>query len=108
MAFWAADPTSTVEASFTTTAEEDVALRFDVTALLVGGGVPSAPQSALYRVVDNGADVAVTLADTPTIESNTVVQRLRGLTADTTYKLRVSFLTSGNRRALTLVVICVE
>lgn len=107
MAFWSADATSTVEASYTTSIDEDVALRFDVTALLAGG-VPSAPQSALYRVVDNGADVAVTLADTPTIEPNTVVQRLRGLTAGTTYKLRISFLTSGNRRAMTLVVIVVE
>lgn len=102
---WASNPTSTVPPSYHTTAEEDVALTFDTTALLVAGGAPSGAVSALYRV---DTDAAVTLVDTPTVDGNIVTQRLRGLTAGLTYRLRVTFLTSGNRRAMTLFVVVEE
>lgn len=109
MPYWTADATSTTPPSYTTTVDEDVTLSFDATALLVGGGVPSAPVAALTRVVDGGADEAATLADAPTLlGGNLIGQRIRNLAANTTYKLRVSFLTSGNRRAMTVYVVVVE
>lgn len=109
MVFWSADPTSTDPPSYATTAESDETLAFDATALLVADDPPSAPESVLYRVVDNGADVAVALTDAAALgEGNIVTQRLRDLAAGTTYRLRVTFATSGNRRAMTLVVQVVE
>lgn len=109
MVFWSADDTSVSPASYTTTADEDVTLSFDATALLAGGGAPSAPASVLYRIVDNGADEAVALPESPALgASNTITQRLRGLVAGVTYKLHISFATGGNRRAMTLVIVVVE
>lgn len=108
-AFWAADATSTVPPSFVMAPEEDVTLSFDATALVVGGDAPSAPTAVLHRIVDNGADAAATLADTPQLGSgNTISQRVRGLTAGETYRLRVLFETGGNIRAMSLVVIITE
>lgn len=109
MVFWSADDTAVSPPSYTTTAEEDVTLAFDATALLVAGDPPTVPQSVLYRVVDNGADEVIALADSPAPgASNTITQRIRGLVAGVTYKLHVSFVTGGNRRAMTLVVIVTE
>jgi len=101
-AFWQVDDTFVSPPSFTMTAEADETVSLDATALLVGGDPPASPESALFRIVDNAPDVEVTLADAPTVAGNLIRQRLRGLTADTTYRLRVSFLTSGNRRPMTL------
>lgn len=97
-----------VPPTFTTTAESDETISLDATALLIGGDPPSAPQAALFRVQD-GADATATLQDAPALGGgNAITQRLRGLAAGTTYRLRVTFLTSGNRRAMTVIVICVE
>jgi hypothetical protein len=104
VAFWQEDGTFVAEKTYETTAEEDVTLSFDTFKLLVSGGAPSLPQAALF-VVQTGADVSATLQDQPAISTgNTITQRLRGLTAGVTYRLRITFLTSGNRRALTLIV----
>jgi len=109
MAFITKDPTSTEPFSYTTTSDEDVTLSFDTTPLLVSAGAPTLPLAALARVVDNGADVAVTLSDAPTVTGgNLIGQRLRNLAAGETYKLRVTFLTSGNRRAMTTYIVVVE
>ena len=109
MAFITKDPTSTEPFSYTTTSDEDVTLSFDATPLLVSGGAPTVPLATLARVVDNGPDVPVALADAPTIISgNLIGQRLRNLAAGETYKLRVTFLTSGNRRAMTTYIVVVE
>lgn len=103
-----ADRTLTNPPTYTTTPEESVALRFDTTELLSGDDPPTAPQSLLFRVVELGADEPVTLADAPTLDGTIVVQRIRALPANATYRLRVTFLTGGNRRAITLTIICVE
>lgn len=108
MAFWQADETTVTPPAFYTTAEGDETVAIDVTALLVSAGAPSVPQTVLFTVVDNAPDTAVTLADTPTLVGNIFSQRLRGLTANTTYRLRGSFLTSGNRRPFTLFVVVRE
>lgn len=109
MPMWRADETSTVPPSFVMAPEEDVTLSFDATALVVGADAPSAPMAVLHRIVDNGADAAVTLADAPTLGSgNTITQRVRGLTADTTYRLRVLFETGGNIRAMSVVIVVTE
>lgn len=108
-AFWAVDKTFTDPPSYETTAESDETLSFDTTALLIGGGAPSAPEAILFRVVDGGADAPVALADSPQVASgNTITQRLRGLAAGTTYRYRLTFLTSGNRRAMTTILVCRE
>lgn len=108
MAFWSQDATSTDPPSYTTTAQEDVTLTITTTPLLVSGGAPSAPSSLLYQVVDNAADVAVTLTDTPTVNGNVISQRIRNLTANTTYRLRVSFTTSGQVRSMTTFLVVTE
>ena len=109
MPFIAKDPTSTEPFSYTTTSDEDVVLSFDTTPLLAGAGAPTVPLASLARVVDNGTDVPVTLTDAPTIAGgNLIGQRLRNLTAGETYKLRITFLASGNRRAMTTYVVVVE
>lgn len=108
-AFWAQDPTSTDPPSFTMAPEEDCTLSFDATALVVGADAPSAPTAVLHRIVDNGADAAVTLADAPQLGSgNTIQQRIRGLTAGETYRLRVLFETGGNVRAMSVVIVVTE
>lgn len=104
MAGWHEDPTSTLPPSYTTTSAEDIILRLDATPLLVSAGAPSAPAAALARLVDGGADVPVTLADAPTVAGNIISQRLRGLVAATTYRLRVNFTTSGQVRSMTTIV----
>lgn len=108
-AFWSQDGTMVGPSPYyETTTEEDVTLSFDTTALLVSGGAPSSPQGALH-VVQEGTDATATLQDQPAISTgNTITQRLRGLTAGVTYRLRITFLTSGNRRAMTLICRCVE
>lgn len=108
-AFWGVDPTSVAPPSYTTTDSEDVTLAFDATALLVNGGAPSAPTALLTRIVDNAPDAAVTLADAPTLGTgSTILQRVRGLTANTVYRLRLNFTTSGNVRSMSLIVIVTE
>jgi hypothetical protein len=84
-----------------TTAREDVTIALDMTALLVNGGAPSLPQCVLIRQ-DTKATVA--LSDTPTVSTNTVQQRLRGLAEGVLYKLYVSVLTSSQRREAELNV----
>lgn len=102
------DATGLTDGIIYTTPESDETHTFNVSGLLVSGGVPSLPLAVLYRVVSGGDDTVVTLQDTPTIASATsVAQRLRGLTAGE-YRLRLSFLTSGNRRAGTAPIIVVE
>lgn len=111
MAFWSVDDTYVSPPQFTTTAEADEYLSLDATALLVESVAPSDPETTLFRIVDDGADAAVALdeEDVPIVIGNTVVQRVRGLTAGTDYKLRVTFLTGGaNRRPMTLAIRCVE
>jgi hypothetical protein len=107
-AFWQEDGTFVAEKTYETTAESDEVLSFDTTKLLVSGGAPSSPQAALF-IVQTGADATATLQEQPTVSTgNTITQRLRGLTAGVTYRYRLSFLTSGNRRAVTLICKCVE
>lgn len=108
MPFWSADDTFVAPPSFTTTAGADETVAIDVTPRLVGGDPPTDPLATLYRIVDNGADVAADLADSPAVDGNTITQRLRDLEAGTVYRLRLTFLTGGNRRPATLAVICVE
>lgn len=108
MAFWSTDATSTDPPSYTTTAQEDVTLLITTTPLLVSAGAPSAPSSLLYVVVDNAADTAVALADSPTVSGNVISQRIRNLTAGTTYRLRVSFTSTSQVRSMTIIVICTE
>ncbi len=109
MSFWTQLPTDTEPASYTTTATEDVILPLDATALLIGGGAPSAPASVLRRIVDNAADVTVALADAPTLGAgNLINQRVRGLVPGTVYHLAVSFATGGQVRTMTRVIVCVE
>lgn len=109
-AFWQADATSTDPVSFTTTSDEDVTISCDVTALLVSGGAPAvaATPAKLYRVVNNAADAEVTLADATTVSGNVLSQRIRGLVASEVYRLRWRFVTSGNTRTCTTVIICTE
>jgi len=104
--FWAADDTATVPPSYVTTVEEDVTLSCDVTALLVSGGVPAvaATPAKLYRIVDGAADVEVVLADVTTVATNILSQRIRNLTANTTYRLRWRFVTSGNTRTCSTIL----
>jgi hypothetical protein len=110
MSMWSADPTSTLPASYTTTAEEVVTLTCDVTALLVGGGAPSVSSTParLFRIVDNGADEEVTGLSATTVNGNVLAQLLPTLTPGARYKLRWRFVTSGNTRACTTVIDCVE
>lgn len=107
-AFWSSDATSTVPPSYVTTADEDVVLACDITALLVNGGAPSGPDCTLYRIVNNAADAEVTLADATTVSGNVLSQRIRGLVASEVYRLRWRFVTSGNTRTCSTVIICTE
>ncbi len=108
-AYWSQVPTDTDPPSYTTTGAEDVILPLDATALLVGGGAPSAPTATLYRLVDGGADVAVALPDTPTLGTPPLVnQRIRGLAGHTVYRLFVSFTTGGQIRTMSRVIVVVE
>lgn len=110
MTTWAADPTSTAPPSYTTTAEEVVTLTCDVTALLVSGGAPSVASTParLFRIVDNGADEEVTGLDATTVNANVLAQLLPTLVPGARYKLRWRFITSGQTRACTTVIDCVE
>lgn len=108
VAFWQADATSTAPASYVTSADEDVVLACDVTALLVSGGAASSPACTLWRIVNDGADELVALADAATAASNVISQRVRNLVAGVTYKLRWKFTTSGNVRTCDTIVICTE
>lgn len=80
---------------FYTTAREDVTIALDMTALLIDADPPTLPQCVLIR---QDTKATVTLQDTPTISTNSVLQRLRGLSEGVLYKLYVSVLTSGQRR----------
>jgi len=101
------DATGVLEGVSFFTPESDETISVDVTALLVAAGAPTVPLAVLYRVVDGGADTVTVLTDTPGIAANTVTQRLRNLVAGE-YRLRLSFLTSGNRRAVTVPLVVVE
>jgi len=101
------DATGTLEGIVYLTPESDETHAVDMTGLLVSASAPTVPLAVLYRVVDGGADTVATLTDTPAIAANTVTQRLRNLTAGE-YRLRLSFLTSGNRRAVTVPLVVVE
>lgn len=109
-AFWQADDTSTDPVSYTTTSDEDVTISCDVTALLVGAGAPAVASTPakLYRIVNNAADAEVTLADATTVNANILSQRIRGLVAGEVYRLRWRFVTSGNTRTCSTVIICTE
>lgn len=108
-ASWQSDATMTDPPSYVTTSQEDVTLAFDVTALLVGGGAPSAPVGACFVVADNAPDTAFTLQDQPALGTgNFINQRLRGLAAGTTYRYRLTFTTGGNKRSLTTIILVVE
>jgi hypothetical protein len=96
---------------FETTAQADETIAIDLTPKLVSAGTATTPLAKLYEVVDGGADVDVTasvLVDLPTIALNVLSQRFRGLTAGVDYRYRCTFLTSGNRRPISLFVRCRE
>ena len=105
---WRIGQTATVPPVYYTKPQEDVVLETTMTALIVAGGAFSAPQSLLERV---DTDDDVTLADAPTLSgtNNAVLnQRIRNLEAGVTYRLTLSALTSGNRRAVTALIVCEE
>jgi hypothetical protein len=101
------DATGLVDGIVYLTPETDETRTFDVTGLLVAGGAPTLPQGVLRQVVD-GVDTVVALQDQPAVASaTTITQRLRGFTAGE-YRLRLSVLSNGNRRAGTVPIVVVE
>ncbi len=101
------DETGLVDGIVYLTPESDETRTFDVTGLLVAGGAPTLPIGVLRQVVA-GVDTVVPLQDQPAVASGTTItQRFRGLTAGE-YRLRLSVLSSGNRRAGTVSIVVVE
>ncbi len=109
-AYWSADATSTAPPSYVTNVEESVTLSCDVTALLVSGGAPAvaATPAKLYRIVNDAADVEITGLAATTVAGNILSQLLPALVARETYKLRWRFVTSGNTRTCTTVIVVAE
>lgn len=109
MTTWQADATTTIPPTYTTTPEEAVTLSCDATLLLVDGDPPASPppQATLHRLVEGGADVAVTGLEATTVAGNVLAQRLPTLAAGAVYRLRWRLVTSGNTRACTTIVVCV-
>lgn len=108
MTAWQSDPTMTTPPSYTTTAEEAVTLSCDVAALLIEGDPPASPppQARLWRLVEGGVDVEVTGLAATTVAGGVLSQRLPTLTAGAGYRLRWLFVTGGNTRAATTIVVC--
>lgn len=75
-------------------AAEDAAVAVDMTDLLASLGILIPPSSPTAILTDNNlGGQPVTLADTPTVSSNTISQRIRAnvLTAGHTYTLQLIF-----------------
>lgn len=113
MTFWQIDKTMVKATSdgayhYETTAEADEYVTVDLTPRLVSAGAASLPTVKLFQIVDGAADLEVTPApDAPTLNTNTLTQRLRNLTPGA-YRYRWTFTSSGNIVPVTLVVVCVE
>jgi len=101
------DATGTLEGVAYLTPESDETHTVDMTGLLVNASAPTVPQATLYRVVDGGADTVVALPNAPGVAGNSVTQRVGNLVAGE-YRLRLTFLTSGNRRGMTVALMVVE
>lgn len=99
---WRADGTATDPAFHTLTALDNELLSFDTTNLLADGDEPTSPSVECVRLDTNRT---VTLADGPLVSGVYVLQRVRGLTAGLTYRLRVRFTTGGNVRTMTLHIV---
>lgn len=86
---------------------EDITYTFDFTPNLPGGQTPTLPVSALVDLTNRST--AVTLADSPSVAGNTVVQRVRPiLVAGHTYRLlvRCTPSTTTNIETIALGLIC--
>lgn len=102
------DGTTVKQGVITVTPETDETYEITVSGQIVNASAPTLPIGVLYAVVDGGPDTEITLLDQPTVASATALrQRIRGLTPGE-YRLRITFLTSGNRRPVTLPIRCVE
>lgn len=102
--WWIADATFVTPPSTDMIAGEDIRMAINATPILAQGETVAGATSKLIRL-DTGAEVSLG-ADTPSVASPTITQRIRNLEADTTYLLHV-FATIGQRvQSMSLVIEC--
>lgn len=99
---WRTDDTFVRPSHRVTTPQESILLAFNTTLGLTDGALPTSIVSRLYL----NPNQTIPLLDTPTLVGATIRQRIRLLTANENYLLRISFETGGNIVSMSLIVVC--